>query len=193
MTKPPRSNIPLTPSFVIAAASALVGVTEVGGNNRGQMVERFLKLTHVPAGAPWCAAFVSYVGYWTHYDHWVKATSWPLPTTASCQELGSFARRREVLEKKPVEGDVFLMFNVMEARFSHTGFVVHVDRTIPRENGSCWYECRTIEGNTSAGSGGTADTVAARTRTFYPEAGDRFIRWVALDERGEAGKPGKAA
>ena len=27
--------------------------------------------------------------------------------------------------------------------------------------------------------------VARRTRTFYPDSGDRFIRWVLLDQRGE--------
>jgi hypothetical protein len=34
-----------------------VGIQEVGGNNRGQIVEMFLRTSGLPPGSPWCLAF----------------------------------------------------------------------------------------------------------------------------------------
>lgn len=42
------------------AALANVGVTEVGGDNRGTAVETYQRAVGIPPGSPWCAAFVRY-------------------------------------------------------------------------------------------------------------------------------------
>lgn len=45
----------------VARAEDAKRVREVGGMNRGPDVEKYQKAVHLPAGAPWCAAFVSWV------------------------------------------------------------------------------------------------------------------------------------
>ena len=76
--------ITLAPSLLVAAANALVGLEEQGGDNRGQMVELLLKEVNQQPGAPWCAAFVYHVGYWSHFDHRSGKSSWPLAARWSC-------------------------------------------------------------------------------------------------------------
>ena len=180
--------IPLTPSFLIAVAGSYVGVREQGGNNRGPMVEKVLRSVGMEPGQPWCAAFVHYVGYWSHYDHRGLASAWPLPRTASCYALGLFAKKKEILEKEPQRGDVFLVHSPPLARFAHTGIVVDVVGKTERPSGSTWYDCLTIEGNTNEEGSREGNAVVMKTRRFYPELGDRFIRWVRLDRR-ETGDP----
>jgi hypothetical protein len=175
--------IPLTPSFVVAAASSLIGVREEGGNNRGHMIELFLREVSRPPGDPWCAAFVYHVGFWSHFDHRTTRSSWPLPATASCYMLGQAARQMEVLRDAPQEGDVFLLWNAQLVRYAHTGIVARLRAKGETPGGGPWFDCDTIEGNTDLGGSREGDGVKKRVRRFYPKAGDRFIRWVDLHER----------
>jgi len=170
--------IPLTPSFLIAAASAFVGIGEQGGENRGQVVETFLKEVDLPAGLPWCAAFVHHVGYWSHYDFVARRSSWPLPRTASCWELGDFARRNGLLEKEPLPGDVFLLYDQKLKRFAHTGIVVSVKVKHAIGDRDCLVTCTSIEGNTNEQGEREGTTTRCREdRTINTYTGDRFIRW----------------
>ena len=41
--------VPLTPALLVAAANAFIGLVEEG-DNRGQMIERFLAEVHQPPG-----------------------------------------------------------------------------------------------------------------------------------------------
>ena len=188
--------IPLAPSFVIAAANALVGVGEEGGNNRGYMVELFLREVRQPPGQPWCAAFVHHAGYWALYDPVAQRSSWPLPATASCWELGDFAKRRGILEAAPQFGDVFLQYDQELKRFAHTGFIERVEgmrrerRVAQGPNAKpgvpveCRvYTCRTIEGNTNAGGSREGDATQRKVRELCAEDGDGFVRWVEIRER----------
>lgn len=188
--------IPLAPSFVIAAANALVGVGEEGGNNRGRMVDLFLREVDQPAGQPWCAAFVHHAGYWALYDPVAQRSSWPLPATASCWQLGDFARRQGILEHVPQFGDVFLQYRPELKRFAHTGFIERVlavrrERRAAQGPGSdpnaeverVVHTCRTIEGNTNAEGSREGDATQRRVREFCAEDGDRFVRWVELEQR----------
>ena len=177
--------IPLTPALLVAAANAFVGFTEQGGDNRGQVVERFLRGVHQAPGQPWCAAFVFHVGYHSHYDSVSLISTWPLPDTASCQELFSFAAARRVLKDEPEVGDVFLMYSQELKRFAHTGIVASVedpggvaDRDV--------HVCTTIEGNTN--DDGSRDGVATlrKLRTFREAAGHKFIRWTELQPMARA-------
>jgi hypothetical protein len=177
----------LTPCCLISVAHAFVGVREEGGNNHGTMVERFLEKVDQKAGEPWCAAFVYYVGFWSHFEPLTERSSWPLPATASCYMLGQFARKKQILVKEPQPGDVFLVYNPVLLRFAHTGIIVYVTRTEQRASGSMWYECITIEGNTNAEGSREGNAVARKPRRFYPDAGDRFIRWTDLEHRVDAG------
>jgi hypothetical protein len=182
--------IPLTPSFLIAAANALVGLREEGGNNRGRMIELFLKGVKQPPGQPWCAAFVHHAGFWSHFDCESMTSSWPLPSTASCYALGVYARERGVLRDEPEVGDVFLLWKATLARFAHTGIVARVRGEGVTPGGGAWFDCDTIEGNTDSGEDCEGDAVMRRVRRFYPRPrlADQFIRWADLDRRCFAGQ-----
>jgi hypothetical protein len=174
--------IPLTPALLVAAANAFVGLGEEGGDNRGQMVELFLSEVAQPPGQPWCAAFVSHVGKWSHYDQEADKSSWPLPPTASCEELGNFAKKCKLESKEPQIGDIFLKHSAELNRFAHTGIVVSVDKTYGRGD---WAEfvCTTIEGNTNDDGSANGHTTLRKTRTLRVANGDRFVRWVDMELR----------
>lgn len=178
-------HVPLTPSFLVAAANAFIGVDEQGGDNRGQMVERFLRGVSLPPGQPWCAAFVHHVGYWSHYDHALKRSSWPLPATGSCETLAFAARSRGALRTEPLVGDVFLLYSRLRGRFVHTGVVVDIDDhadPLARDV----HSCLTVEGNTNADGSPNGNAILRKRRTFRTADGHRFIRWAELTRRAEA-------
>jgi hypothetical protein len=177
--------VPLTPALLVAAANAFMGLVEEGGDNRGQMIERFLANVHQPPGEPWCAAFVYHVGFYAHYDHVSRISSWPLPATASCYELGRFAERGGALFREPEVGDVFLKFSRKLGRFSHTGIVVGVSEGDPQEDVGV-HVCTTVEGNTNDDGSSNGHATLRRVRRFVETDGDRFIRWIRLDRRARA-------
>ena len=174
---------PLSPPMLIAAANAFVGLGEEGGDNRGQMVELFLREVGQPAGQPWCAAFVFHVGYWSHYDFRVRQSSWPLPPTASCWQLGHFARRHGLFVDQAQMGDVFLKYSPELRRFVHTGVVVEVDENVDSDDISI---CTTIEGNTNDDGSPNGFTTLRKVRTFSAKRGDGFIRWADIALRAAA-------
>ena len=175
---------PRSPALLIAAANAFVGFTEQGGENRGQVVERFLSAVHQQPGQPWCAAFVYYVGFNAHYDAESRTSSWPLPATASCEELARFAAARDALRSQPALGDVFLLYSPTLNRYAHTGIVVGVEP--PRPGIRDVHICTTIEGNTN--DNGSRDGIATlrKPRTFREADGHKFIRWTELQPIGRA-------
>ena len=175
--------IPLSPALLLAAATSFVGLGEDGGDNLGPVVELFLREVRQPPGQPWCAAFVHHVGFWSHWDHAAKASSWPLPPTASCWELGEFARVRAILRTDPEVGDVFLIRSKQQQRFAHTGVIASVNRALATPAGDTVYEATTVEGNTSDDGSREGRMTLTRTRRFSTRAGDRFIRWADIGNR----------
>ena len=178
----------LDAQLLIAAANAFVGMREEGGDNRGQMVEMFLREVHQTAGEPWCAAFVHHVGYWSHFDASVRTSSWPLPPTASCAELGQYALARRILVKQPQPGDVFLLFSRGLGRFHHAGIVVSVDARYPvrssaiaGDDDGLWV-CTTVEGNTNDDGSVNGTATLRKVRRINTVIGDRFVRWVELEQ-----------
>jgi hypothetical protein len=171
--------VPLSPALLVAAANAFVGVSEQGGDNRGQMVEHFLRSVHLPPGQPWCAAFVHHVGHSAHYDHATRRSTWPLPATGSCEALARAARANGVLRDEPHVGDVFLLYSRARARFIHTGIVVGVEdeqRVYERD----FHLCVTVEGNTNDDGSANGHTTLRKLRTFREADGHKFIRWVEM-------------
>jgi hypothetical protein len=163
---------------LVAAALAFVGFTEQGGNNKGQVVERFLRGTNLAEPLPWCAAFVHHIGHWSQLDENTRKTRWPLPATASCLTLYDSAKRQGMLSKVPQRGDLFLMYVPSEKRIAHTGVVLSA-RALP--NGT--YDCQTIEGNTNIGGSREGDSVMIRPRVLNSNNGiksDAFIRWTGV-------------
>jgi hypothetical protein len=154
--------IPLVQS-ILAKADSQNGIREVGGPNRGPEVEAYLARVRAKPGDPWCSAFISWCG------SEVAGESWPLPLTASCAQLGAFARSHGALTALPDFGAVFLIWSEAKERFHHTGFISMLGHGTP---------CATIEGNTNEDGSPEGIGVFARTRTFHPA--DRFIAWWAL-------------
>ncbi len=171
--------VPLSPALLVAAANAFVGVSEQGGDNRGQMVEHFLRSVHLPPGQPWCAAFVHHVGHAAFYDHASRRSSWPLPATGSCEALARAAREGGALREEPQVGDIFLLFSRLRRRFFHTGIVVGVqdeERAPERDV----HTCVTVEGNTNDDGSANGHSTLRKVRTFREADGHRFIRWAEM-------------
>lgn len=138
-------------------AAARLGIREVGGNNHGPWVKKFLAEVHLPEGYAWCDAFQSYE------EH--AAAGRPLPIeSASVIQTYELARSRGWLVTRPFRGDLVLYdFDGDGQTDDHIGIVVRVlSISIP----GCWL-IRTVEGNTSsgkAGSQGDGGGVYIRTR-----------------------------
>ena len=181
-----RSHVvPLSPALLVAAANAFIGVSEQGGDNRGQMVELFLRGVSLPPGQPWCAAFVHHVGYSAHYDHLTRRSSWPLPATGSCEALARAARANGALRDEPYVGDIFLLYSALQRRFIHTGIVVGV-REEERVHERDVHVCVTVEGNTNDDGSSNGYATMRKVRTFREADGHRFIRWAEMVRRAVA-------
>jgi hypothetical protein len=138
-------------------------VVEEGGSNTGQAVNAILARVGLQPGAPWCAAFIAYVGWLLFRE------TWPLPMTGGCTALADVAHTAGVLNPIPVPGSVFVLWSPALGRYHHCGFLW--DR-LP--NGQ-W---RTIEGNTNTNGSPDGTGVYVRQRGFAPL--DRFIAWDTL-------------
>jgi hypothetical protein len=187
-----NGDVPLTPFALVATASAFVGFGEDSWNPfagpQGALVECFLREVQArcdDARVPWDAAFVHHVGYWSHFDHEFERSAWPLPATASVEELAQFAGTSGALREAPLLGDVFLLASPAGREFVRTGIVAHVERFSRLSKGEHGYKCVTIEGHSAEEQTETGTMVLRVERTFSPALGDRFIRWTAFDERDE--------
>lgn len=159
---------------VLSGAYQFLDFTEQGGDNHGQVVETFLKLTGNSPGDPWCAAFVSFVGWRALLNitptTLKRASAWPLPRTAGCKVLGDFAAKQGILMGKPEVGDVFLKYYASKRRFAHTGFVLSV-----LDDGTCL----TLEGNTNQ-KPEERNGWGVFIKKQHFKVSDRFVRWQVL-------------
>lgn len=159
-----------------SAAKVLRNIQEHGGPNAGEMVEVLLASVGLKRGQPWCAAYVSYIGHqaFLNEEDPTKST-WPLPMTGGCAELGEYAAAHNVLVEDGQRGDLFLLKLTVEGvhRFAHVGVIL----SGPDASG----RYRTIEGNTNDGDGSREGfKVSMRRRTIDSASGHRFVRWVSL-------------
>jgi hypothetical protein len=125
-----------------------LGVHERGFNNRGPQVDGYQRegAAYVGwVGFPWCAAFV-----WRNFSRAGYAIS-QIKNRASVGYAEAWARNKGYLESKPARGDVFSIKFDADGWPDHTG---HVERVL--KLGPVLY-LQTIEGNTSAGDGGSQD------------------------------------
>ena len=122
-------------------------VRETTGQNDGPWVEAIQRTTGNKKGDPWCASFVNFVLDIAYQD------ASPLPCTASCDALLSYAQSHGLLTTNPVAGDVFLVMKTsMDA--VHTGIVTAADHLF----------VSTIEGNTNRDGAREGNGVWARKR-----------------------------
>jgi len=138
-------------SKVIQTARQAIGTTEATGHNDGPVVDEILDSVGLKgSGAPWCAAFVVWVG-----DKTFTRPLNPYPRTAWSPAMlyrPTWDRARRGAPLKPA--DVFgIWFNSM-GRVAHTGLV--------EKNDGEWL--LTIEGNTNGGGSRDGDGVYRRRR-----------------------------
>jgi len=178
-------RIPLSPTLLIAAANAFVGL---GENRRGPalegLVDCLLRQVRAPrdkwSHASWDAALVHHAGYWSHYDHASRQSAWPVPPMVSAAQLGSFARREGVLCEDPVPGDLFLLWGPARHAFVRTGIVQEVESRGRWMSGRDYNECVVIEGGTDRGRTLGGRETLRHLRKLSAARGDRFMRWSAL-------------
>lgn len=158
---------------LVAVAQQFVGITEIGGDNKGQMVERFQKAVDGKAwGEPWCLAFQWYC---------IKETQRIMRYVYTCElnvdtDLKSTEHVMTMWKKSPENhvhgehrvGDLIVWQLYKDGQPTSSGHVELVvaildDNTV-----------QTIGGNTSDGSGNPrdGDGVYSRTRIWRHQLGN---------------------
>jgi hypothetical protein len=136
--------------LLIAAAGAFVGVGVESETTRGRLVDLMLRRVGQPIRAPWSAAFVHHVGYWSHYEYTSVHSTWPLPPTNDPCVLDAFGRERGIIADEPARGDVFLLWSSAAKAHSRAGIIVEVERCLINERTRRpYWVCITIEGETT--------------------------------------------
>lgn len=157
----------------LAVALAYEGVTEATGRNDGPQVEAFLRSVGLPAGNPYCAAFVSYVLDETEAELNMSGTPgghvdpppqiWPQIRSGLAYDFitDRSIEARKVLRGAAVPDGAIVIWRRGDTIYGHAGFVM------------AWHGARgsTIEANTSPGSAGPqadGDGVWRRERMINP-------------------------
>jgi hypothetical protein len=138
--------VPQMPHSHLAASAlsiqtGLLGVHEVGGNNRGPMVDRIIRYADGELGEPWCVDGV----IWSYGHAGSEVVKPGYPRAVSMMVVPGV-----VHTTTPQPGDI------VRFTFDHTGLLV-------KDHGSA---VETIDANTGAGdhSDGTSDGVARKLR-----------------------------
>lgn len=147
-------------------AATKLGIREVGGNNHGPWVKKFLAEVGLPEGYAWCDAFQSY------YEDEVYGKKLPIES-ASVLNTYDAAQKLGWTVAVPQRGDL-----VCYSWEGHAPFGDHIGLVVSATSLPGYWKLTTVEGNTSsgvAGSQGDGDGVYLRTRVV-PKASVGFIR-----------------
>jgi hypothetical protein len=136
-------------------AATKLGIREIGGNNHGPWVKKFLSEVGLPEGYAWCDAFQSFEMRGAAGHQLPIESASVLQTYATGKKLGWAVT-------KPARGDLVCYDFDGDGQFNdHIGLVVRVVSIGPM------LTLETVEGNTSsgvAGSQGDGDGVFLRRR-----------------------------
>jgi hypothetical protein len=138
---------------IIKIASSQIGTYEATGHNDGWQVEAYLKVTKLPKGNPWCAAFISWVFAQAGLEQ---------PRTAWSPAL--FPNARSTLQPKPA--DLLGIYSTRLKRIAHAGLV--------ERRHDQWII--SIEGNTNVDGGREGDGVYRKWRHVKTIA--KFADWL---------------
>jgi hypothetical protein len=169
-----------TPALMIATAGAFVGMGGDVARDDQTLVDVFLREAGLPPGSPWSAAFIRHAGYWAHFSHMGRNSSWPLKEAATCADLAALGKEKAILREEPEGGDIALLWSAARKEFVHAGLVVGISRRGDRQRGT---ECLMIEGDVTATGKFGGRCVQTLVRRLSGAQGDRFLRWVDLDGR----------
>jgi hypothetical protein len=156
----------ITPqSAVLQVARGHLWVRETNGSNRGEVIDEMIRRTSLDPKirAPWCAAFVAYIGYL------VFGKLWPLARVAGCVSLYEDALKKGLVRTTPSIGSIGLLFGRApdgKERFKHAFLV---DSLVADG------KVGTIEGNTNGKGSVEGDGVFEQVR--LPGVRDVFVNW----------------
>lgn len=149
------------------------GVQEVGGNNRGQLVEIIQRASGLTPGDPWCLAFIQYC--LAHVDRVCRLIgSDPsfrkTPAGAHCQTFFNQSPM-EIRSKVPVVGSV-VVWRIRNSTSGHAGIVTSV--------GQDKQTFRTVEANTSPSPGVNrdGDGIFRKSHSLKPFANYELMGFV---------------
>ena len=134
---------------LIEAINNQLDVREVGGQNKGPMVEKYLKEVHAKPGDPWCGAFV---GYNLSLFGIINPNSAWSPDYAKPEDIIWTPKKQTT---KPLGGDVVTYYYPNLGRVGHTGFFENFDMDGYMIN---------IEGNTNGVGSREGDGVYKKKR-----------------------------
>lgn len=140
-----KSYTPLVSCIYTTAANEL-GVTESGGNNKGKRVGEYLKVTGLPEGYAWCAAYVSWV---------LKQCDVKVKYSARAHDMATYNIIYKKLngDKFPTNTDssiyVFGIHTYSQKTYNHTGFIPDIRKAAVYTN----------EGNTNSKGSSDGDKV----------------------------------
>lgn len=139
-----------TSELVASIYSSEIGVREATGRNDGQRVEMYLASCKLPAGNPWCAAFVT----WVFKEAKVKAmvSAW---SPAWFPETKVIYTRGSSHNKVPQQADVFGIWFANRKRIAHVGFI---------DDWQSGAVAITVEGNTNEAGSREGDGVYRKRR-----------------------------
>lgn len=167
-----RATLPLHLT-ALSYARDFVGLRELPGN-RGPGVGYFQRQAGLPAGTPWCAAFVNGIIDIACAVHDVESPFEGTLREGYVQDYVDMATSRNWLVPfdRAFPGALFAVYSQSERRFAHIGFVEGVMVGM----GEFW----TVEGNTNDDGGREGHSVLRRKRTKATSY--VFIEWVPEQE-----------
>lgn len=161
--------------MLVFEAKRWVGITEVGGANRGQIVEMFQNAVDGKAsGEPWCLGFVQFCLQMVdkEYDfvRQMKAAKAVVFETEHCLTLWNKSTVNQ--KKKLPESGTIVLWKHGDTTSGHAGIVTEV-----LEKG----EFRTVEGNTSGGAGVVreGDGVFERVRSINGAGSMKILGFIS--------------
>jgi hypothetical protein len=135
---------------IISFAKSTIGIKEATGRNDGKEVEEILKSVGLEkSGAPWCAAYVVWVG-----DSALGRDRNPYPRSAWSPDFVRNPTWNRGRGRLPTEASTFGVYFQSLKRVGHTGLVEKVSGDF----------AITIEGNTNNGGSRDGDGVYRRRR-----------------------------
>lgn len=158
--------------LTLEKAKAKLGVQEVGGDNHGPEVERYLKAAGLPAGNPWCAAFVNCMAQDAALD--LKVVS-PLEVITQQGFVPAYVdwAKKNGYVVKPEEvkpGMLFAIYFPNKGRYAHIGFVKDITADLK--------SFTTIEGNSNDEGSREGKEVCSNRRNVSSNV--LFIHWTKV-------------
>jgi hypothetical protein len=149
-----KQHLPGTRLELLGLARQELGVREQTGRNDGARVEAYLQLVNLKRGAPYCAAYVS----------WVFAKSgFAAPRTGWSPAMFPISRQTRVA----LPGDIFGVYFPEYKRIAHVGIVERLEGDY----------CISLEANTNPGGSNEGDGVYRRRRLI--KTLHKYADWVS--------------